>query len=72
MNNAFQDIDDEVKVEDIVKKFLNEADDDNKMEVLLPDVMTEFIRRMVDRDDDDAADEIIKYCKSNTRLSAFD
>lgn len=72
MNNAFQDIDDEVKVEDIVKKFLNEADDDNKMEVLLPDIMTEFIRCLVDREDDDAADEIIKYGKANTRLSTFD
>lgn len=64
MNNAFHGVNtamDDVNVEDIVERYYNEAADDKKLEVLITKNMSELCRRLVQCDDDHAADEIIKY-----------
>lgn len=62
MSSAFDnqmDMED-VKVEDIVERYFNDVDDDKKLEVLITKNMSELLRRLVQYDDDDAADQIIR------------
>lgn len=53
-------IDDQTRVEDIVSRYFAEADPSAKLEVLYAKSMNEMCRRLVDHDDDDAMDTILK------------
>lgn len=62
MKSAFDDAKNDVEnlnVEDIVERYFTDAPDTNKMEVLLVKNMSELSRRIVQDNDDDAADRII-------------
>lgn len=63
MNNAFNGVNtamDDVNVEDIVERYFKDAAEDKKLEVLIAPNMSELCRRLVQCDDDHAADAIIK------------
>uniref|UniRef100_A0A182SPC6 Mre11 DNA-binding domain-containing protein n=1 Tax=Anopheles maculatus TaxID=74869 RepID=A0A182SPC6_9DIPT len=49
------------RAEEIVDRYFREADVMNQLEVLSPRSMTELCRRMVDYEDDDAPEKIIKF-----------
>lgn len=61
MNNAFTNITDDLKVEDLVQKYFKGSTCDDGMQVMTPDIMTEFCRRIIENDDNHAADLIIAY-----------
>uniref|UniRef100_A0A182FFI8 Double-strand break repair protein n=1 Tax=Anopheles albimanus TaxID=7167 RepID=A0A182FFI8_ANOAL len=50
--------------EDVVDQYFVEAAEANQMEVLCPRSMKELCRRVVDHEDDDAADRILKFYES--------
>ncbi|XP_049541207.1 double-strand break repair protein MRE11 [Anopheles darlingi] len=50
--------------EDVVDQYFAEAAEANQLEVLCPRSMKELCRRVVDHDDDDAADKILKFYQS--------
>uniref|UniRef100_A0A8D8CQS5 Double-strand break repair protein MRE11 n=1 Tax=Culex pipiens TaxID=7175 RepID=A0A8D8CQS5_CULPI len=49
------------RAEEVVHRYFKEADPDKQLEVLSAKSMTELTRRMVDYEDDDAAENIIKF-----------
>uniref|UniRef100_A0A182QWK1 Double-strand break repair protein n=1 Tax=Anopheles farauti TaxID=69004 RepID=A0A182QWK1_9DIPT len=49
------------RAEEIVDRYFKQADEAHQLEVLCPRSMTELCRRMVAYDDDDAAEEIVKF-----------
>uniref|UniRef100_A0A182N7G6 Double-strand break repair protein n=1 Tax=Anopheles dirus TaxID=7168 RepID=A0A182N7G6_9DIPT len=49
------------RAEEIVDRYFSQADETNQLEVLAPRSMTELCRRMVDYEDDDAAEKIVKF-----------
>uniref|UniRef100_A0A182X266 Double-strand break repair protein n=1 Tax=Anopheles quadriannulatus TaxID=34691 RepID=A0A182X266_ANOQN len=49
------------RAEEIVDRYFREADVMNQLEVLYPRSMTELCRRMVDYEDDEACEKIIKF-----------
>lgn len=55
------EFDEHTRVEDIVNRYFAEADATAKLEVLFPKSMNEICRRLVDHDDDDALEVILKY-----------
>lgn len=54
------ELDEQTRVEDIVNRYFEEADASAKLEVLYPRSMNEMCRRLVDNDDDDAVECILK------------
>lgn len=62
MKQVFEngDINEHVRVEDIVSRYFAEADPSAKLEVLYAKSMNEMCRRLVDHDDDDAMETILK------------
>lgn len=54
-------IDEHTRVEDIVNRYFAEADETARLEVLFPKSMNEMCRRLVDNDDDDAVENMLKY-----------
>lgn len=53
--------DDEVNVYDIIDRYFQTVDEPQKLEILYPKSMSEIVRRMVNCEDDDAAEHIIEY-----------
>uniref|UniRef100_A0A182PIW7 Double-strand break repair protein n=1 Tax=Anopheles epiroticus TaxID=199890 RepID=A0A182PIW7_9DIPT len=49
------------RAEEIVERYFREADDASQLEVLNPRSLTELCRRMVDYEDDDAGEKILKF-----------
>lgn len=54
------DVVDDTRVEDIVDRYFREVDENFRLEVLYPKSINELCRRLVEYDDDDAAENIIK------------
>lgn len=50
----------DTRVEDIVDRYFREVDDSFRLEVIYPKSINELCRRLVEYDDDDAAENIIK------------
>ncbi|XP_058462901.1 double-strand break repair protein MRE11 isoform X2 [Malaya genurostris] len=49
------------RAEEVVERYFKEANEDKQLEILSTRSMTELTRRMVDYEDDDAAENIIKF-----------
>ncbi|XP_055531500.1 double-strand break repair protein MRE11 [Wyeomyia smithii] len=49
------------RAEEVVERYFKEAAQENQLEILSSKSMTELTRRMVDYEDDDAAENIIKF-----------
>ncbi|KXJ68122.1 hypothetical protein RP20_CCG005594 [Aedes albopictus] len=49
------------RAEEVVDRYFKEADEDKQLELLCSKSMSELTKRMVDYEDDDAADSIIKF-----------
>ncbi|XP_055606685.1 double-strand break repair protein MRE11 [Uranotaenia lowii] len=49
------------RAEEVVERYFREADEDKQLELLPNKSLTELSKRMVDYEDDDAAENIIKY-----------
>lgn len=76
MKNAFRGVDnamdEDVNVEDIVEGYFDQATaDDKRLDVLITKNMSELCRRLVQCDDDDAAEAIIKYAQTTFNLKLY-
>ncbi|XP_055840402.1 double-strand break repair protein MRE11-like isoform X2 [Episyrphus balteatus] len=62
MSNAFnrEEVESETKVEDVVDRYFDEVDEDKKLQVISPKVLSEMCFRMVEKNDANAADTILQ------------
>lgn len=62
-----QEVENTARVEELVDRYFEEVKDKNPLKLLHSKALAEVTYRMVERSDNNAADQIFKFVSANTR-----